>query len=129
MLELEDGQMAVGDCAAVQYSGAAGRDPLFRAAQVMGILSERLTRSLVGRDVTSFRANVAFLDDLKGDNALSHTAILYGLSQALLDASAKANHRTICETVCDEWALPLVAEPLALFGQSGDDRYAARSTR
>ena len=28
MLVLEDGQIAYGDCAAVQYSGAGGRDPL-----------------------------------------------------------------------------------------------------
>src|SRR3546814_7528351 len=31
----------------------------------------------------------------------------------------------MCEVVCREWALPVVAEPLALFGQSGDDRYSA----
>ena len=31
MLILEDGQIAHGDCAAVQYSGAGGRDPLFLA--------------------------------------------------------------------------------------------------
>ncbi|MGL5544295.1 MAG: methylaspartate ammonia-lyase, partial [Cetobacterium sp.] len=30
-LILEDGQVAFGDCAAVQYSGAGGRDPLFLA--------------------------------------------------------------------------------------------------
>ena len=29
MLVLEDGQIAYGDCAAVQYSGCGGRDPLF----------------------------------------------------------------------------------------------------
>ena len=31
MFILEDGQIAYGDCAAVQYSGAGGRDPLFLA--------------------------------------------------------------------------------------------------
>jgi len=31
VLELENGAIAVGDCAAVQYSGAGGRDPLFLA--------------------------------------------------------------------------------------------------
>ena len=31
MLVLEDGQIAYGDCAAVQYSGCGGRDPLFLA--------------------------------------------------------------------------------------------------
>ena len=30
-LVLENGQVAYGDCAAVQYSGAGGRDPLFLA--------------------------------------------------------------------------------------------------
>ena len=29
MYVLEDGQIAYGECAAVQYSGAGGRDPLF----------------------------------------------------------------------------------------------------
>lgn len=125
MLELDDGQMAYGDCAAVQYSGAAGRDPLFKAEQAIAVLRERLTPSLIGREVTSFRGNLDFLDRLKDDHALRHTALLYGLSQALLDATAKANRRTMCETICDEWALPIVAEPVALFGQSGDDRYAA----
>ena len=125
ILELDDGQLAYGDCAAVQYSGAAGRDPLFKAEHVIAVLREQLLPSLVGRDVTNFRANTEFLDSLKDNDSLSHTAILYGLSQALLDAAAKANHRTMFETVCDEWNLPIVAEPLALFGQSGDDRYAA----
>ena len=29
MMLLDDGQVSYGDCAAVQYSGAGGRDPLF----------------------------------------------------------------------------------------------------
>ena len=36
MLVLEDGQIASGDCAAVQYSGAGGRDPLFLALLFAG---------------------------------------------------------------------------------------------
>ncbi len=125
ILELDDGQLAFGDCAAVQYSGAAGRDPLFKAERVIPLMREKLAPLLVGRDVANFRANTDFLDNLKDGGALSHTAILYGLSQALLDAAAKANHRAMFEVVCNEWALPIVAAPLALFGQSGDDRYTA----
>ena len=34
MLVLEDGQIAYGDCAAVQYSGAGGRDPQIGRAHV-----------------------------------------------------------------------------------------------
>ncbi len=125
ILELDDGQFAFGDCAAVQYSGAAGRDPLFKAERIIPILREKLAPLLVGRDIANFRANTDFLDSLKDGGALSHTAILYGLSQALLDAAAKANHCAMFEVVCNEWALPVVAAPLALFGQSGDDRYTA----
>jgi len=40
MLILEDGQVASGDCAAVQYSGAAGRDPLFLAEDFIPIIIE-----------------------------------------------------------------------------------------
>ena len=38
MLILEDGQIAWGDCAAVQYSGAGGRDPLFLARILFRLL-------------------------------------------------------------------------------------------
>ena len=38
MLVLEDGQIAYGDCAAVQYSGAGGRDPLFLAEDFIPVI-------------------------------------------------------------------------------------------
>ena len=37
MIILEDNQIAFGDCAAVQYSGAGGRDPLFLAEDFIPI--------------------------------------------------------------------------------------------
>ena len=37
-LILEDGQVAFGDCAAVQYSGAGGRDPLFLAEDFIPVI-------------------------------------------------------------------------------------------
>lgn len=40
MLILEDGQVAYGDCAAVQYSGAGGRDPLFLAKDFINHVNE-----------------------------------------------------------------------------------------
>ena len=40
MLVLEDGQIAWGDCAAVQYSGAGGRDPLFLAEDFKRIVTK-----------------------------------------------------------------------------------------
>ncbi len=125
ILEIENGLLAEGDCAAVQYSGAAGRDPLFTADRFLPLLSDRIAPRLIGRDVATFRENAALFDALEIDGARLHTAIRYGLSQALLDATAKATGRLKAEVVCDEYALPLITEPLSLFGQSGDDRYGA----
>src|SRR5690554_5664383 len=42
MLILEDGQIAYGDCAAVQYSGAGGRDPLFLAADFIPLIEKEI---------------------------------------------------------------------------------------
>ena len=73
----------------------------------------------------SFRSSAGFFDQLEIGGARLHTAIRYGLSQALLDAAARATGRLKVEVICEEYGLPLVTEPLALFGQSGDDRYGA----
>ena len=40
MFVLEDGQVAHGDCAAVQYSGAGGRDPLFLAENFIPVIDD-----------------------------------------------------------------------------------------
>lgn len=125
MLELENGQLAQGDCAAVQYSGAGGRDPLFTADRFIPFLRDKVAPFLIGRDIDRFRPNAIFFDKFAPDGEPLHTAIRYGLSQALLDAAARASGRMPVEVVCDEWNLPILTSPLLLFGQSGDDRYAA----
>ncbi|NCB87837.1 MAG: methylaspartate ammonia-lyase, partial [Gammaproteobacteria bacterium] len=53
-LILENGAVAVGDCAAVQYSGAGGRDPLFLAENFIPFLNDHIKPLLEGRDVDSF---------------------------------------------------------------------------
>ncbi|RWB69957.1 methylaspartate ammonia-lyase [Mesorhizobium sp.] len=125
LLQLESGVWAEGDCAAVQYSGAGGRDPLFNAAQYIPFMREVLQPLLIGRDVSDFVGNARFFDDLEHQGRQLHTAIRYGLSQALLDATAKASGRLKMEVICDEYDLPVELKPLSLFGQSGDDRYNA----
>ena len=52
-----------------------------------------------------------------------HTAIRYGLSQAILDAVAKATGRLMCEVVADEYGCTVSETPIDIFTQSGDDRY------
>jgi len=124
-LILENGAVAVGDCAAVQYSGAGGRDPLFLATTFIPWLNDYIKPLLEGRDVQAFLPNARFFDTLRIEGKPLHTAVRYGLSQALLDAAALATGRLKAEVIADEWQLPTVAEPIPLFGQSGDDRYIA----
>lgn len=52
-----------------------------------------------------------------------HTAIRYGVSQALLDAVAKASGRMMCEVVADEYGCTVSDHLIPIFTQSGDDRY------
>jgi methylaspartate ammonia-lyase len=52
-----------------------------------------------------------------------HTAVRYGLSQALLQAVALARGMTMAEVVAQEWALPRPDAPVPIHAQSGSERY------
>ena len=123
MLVLEDGQIAWGDCAAVQYSGAGGRDPLFLAENFIPLIEGEVARHLAGRELDSFRGLAEEIDHMEADGKRLHTAIRYGVSQAILDAVAKAKKLNMCDVVADEYGLDVSLEPLKIFTQSGDDRY------
>ena len=123
MLVLEDGQIAWGDCAAVQYSGAGGRDPLFLAKDFIPLIDQHIKPALVGKEADDFRGLAAMMEAITIDGKRLHTAIRYGVSQALLDAVAKATGRLMCEVVADEYGCTVAEEPIAIFTQSGDDRY------
>ena len=124
MLILEDGQIAYGDCAAVQYSGAGGRDPLFLAADFIPLIEKEIAPLLVGKELGSFREMMDLVEDFHtADGKRLHTAIRYGLSQVLLDALAKAGKKMICEVVAEEYDLDVSTAPIPIFCQSGDSRY------
>ena len=123
MLVLEDGQIAWGDCAAVQYSGAGGRDPLFLAENFIPLIEGEVAKHLVGRELDSFRGLAEEIDHMEADGKRLHTAIRYGVSQAILDAVAKAKRLNMCDVVAQEYGLDVSLEPLKIFTQSGDDRY------
>ncbi|MDR3586065.1 MAG: methylaspartate ammonia-lyase [Desulfosporosinus sp.] len=124
MLILEDGQVASGDCAAVQYSGAGGRDPLFLAKDFIPIILEEIAPKLVGQELDSFRQLAGMVEHSKRPNGERyHTAIRYGVSQAILDGVAKAKKKTMTEIILEEYELPMILEPVPIFAQTGDDRY------
>ena len=123
MIILEDGQIAYGDCAAVQYSGAGGRDPLFLAEDFIPVIEKYIKPELVGREADDFRGLTEMMEAIKVDGKRLHTAIRYGLSQAILDAVAKATGRMMCEVVADEYGCTVSDKAIPIFTQSGDDRY------
>lgn len=125
MIILEDGQVAYGDCAAVQYSGAGGRDPLFLAEEFIPVIEQEIKPLLVGRELDSFRKLAGEVDSLVDAKTgkLIHTALRYGVTQAILDAVAKAKHKLMCEVVAEEYNTVVSEEEINIFTQSGDNRY------
>ena len=123
MLILEDGQIACGDCAAVQYSGAGGRDPLFLAEDFIPVIEKDIAPQLIGQEADSFRRLADLLEGMSIGGRRLHTAIRYGVSQAILDAVSKANKKLMCEVISDEYNTVLADKPIAIFTQSGDARY------
>jgi len=123
ILMLENGAVAQGDCAAVQYSGAGGRDPLFLADHYIPFLEQHIKPLLEGQDLGTFRAMAERFDALQVDGKPLHTAIRYGLSQAFLDAVAKAGNKLMAEVIAEEYGLQPSLERVPVFAQSGDDRY------
>lgn len=121
---LENGAVAHGDCAAVQYSGAGGRDPLFLARDFIPIIEREIAPLYKGKDITSFRELAAVVDerrDAKG--ALYHTAIRYGVTQACLDAVAKSRGTLMAKIVAEEYNTRIADSLIPIFAQTGDDRY------
>lgn len=75
MLVLEDGQIAYGDCAAVQYSGAGGRDPLFLAEEFIPLIETYIKPQLVGLEADNFRKLAKDMEAITIDGHRLHTAI------------------------------------------------------
>lgn len=123
MFVLEDGQVAYGDCAAVQYSGAGGRDPLFLADDFIPVIEEHVAPLFVGKDITTFRQMCEAVEAVEVEGKRLHTAIRYGVTQAVLDAVAKANKMMMCEVIAKEYNLDPEYRAIPIFTQSGDSRY------
>jgi methylaspartate ammonia-lyase len=124
LLLLGDGQVAHGDCAAVQYSGVGGRASVFLAGPASDMIERHVVPLLRGRQITTFRDLAHEVDALVVDGERLHAAIRYGVTQALLDAVARTRGVTMAEVVRDEYATGIEIRPVPLFVQSGDDRYA-----
>jgi methylaspartate ammonia-lyase len=120
----EDGTVGLGDCAAVQYSGTGGRDPLFIAASFIPFMQEKVVPLLIGQKLDSFRKLAEKIDHAEIDGKRLHTAIRYGLTQAILSAVANVRHLTMAEIIREEYHVKKGPyESVPIFAQSGDERY------
>jgi len=123
MLQLSTGLWAQGDCCAVQYSGAGGRDPLFIAEHYIDFLDQQIAPSLIGMNATDFLENSKRIDCIQANGRPIHTAIRYGISQALLDAAALSQCITKTEVISQRYQLDIPTRRVPVFAQSGDERY------
>jgi methylaspartate ammonia-lyase len=124
-LVLENGYVAYGDCAAVQYSGTGGRDPLFIADEYIPFIEKNLIPRLLKEDITTFKELANKYDRLLIDGKPMHTAIRYGITQAILSAVAIINKKTMAEVIRDEYnPNNLKLKRVPIFAQSGDNRYS-----
>ena len=121
---LENDDIGIGECAAVQYSGTGGRDPLFLADDYIPFIEKHIVPSLIGKDLDSFREIAEKYDKLKINGKKLHTAIRYGLTQAFLSAIAEYKKVTMAEIIRKEYQIEDIEyKPIPVFTQSGDERY------
>ncbi len=116
-LRLSDGRVLRGDCAAVQYAAAGDRDPVFRAREHVATVEGPVAERLVGRDPAALADNAAALKPME-----LHSAVEYGLSQALVAAAAAARGTTRTRALADALGTEPATEPVPVFGQTGEDR-------
>lgn len=114
MLLLEDGQVAFGDCVDVILTGVAGRDPLFQAEQHLEFLRTTMRDLLRGRAIDRFRSLAEEVDCFAPAGRRLHTALRYGITQALLHAAALANRCTMAEIVSREYGCGIAAAPIPI---------------
>jgi len=126
-LVLDDGAVVWGDMVSVQYSGAAGRDPVFDPAQIKQVCRDRVVSRLIGMDAAQGAQNCTSAFAF-GDEGRLPIAVEYGVSQALLRAAAHARAVTLAEVVAQAMDLPAPNTAIPIFAQSGDDRYNAVDT-
>jgi methylaspartate ammonia-lyase len=121
MLVLDDGQIAFGDCADVILAGVAGRDPAFNAKGHIDYVKTEVAAALRGRDVSSFKRNAEEMDRFEHGGKRLHTAVRYGVSQALLHATALSQKITMAEVIAKEYGSTISKERIPILASCHKD--------
>jgi methylaspartate ammonia-lyase len=98
----------------VILTGVAGRDPLFQAEQHLGFLRTTMREVLRGSPIDRFRDLAEEVDRAAQDGRRLHTALRYGITQALLHAAALANRCTMAEIVSREYGCAIATAPIPI---------------
>lgn len=122
VIELENGQIGMGDCTAVQYSGFGGRDTLFDAQSHIDVIESTVSDAFAGREACELMNNINVIQEIDKTVEGLHTAVRYGLSQALLNAAATAQSKTMAEVIVDAYEIDLIPKPVPIYAQTGNDR-------
>jgi len=121
MLVLEDGQIAFGDCADVILAGVAGRDPAFNSGGHIDYMRGEVADALRGRDVSEFKPQAEDIDNYMRGGKRLHTAIRYGVSQALLHATALSRKETMAEVIAREYGSTIATAPIPILASCHKD--------
>lgn len=114
VLQCDDGARFVGDCVEVQYVGVGGRSAPMVGAPLSAYLDE-LRRTLVGRPLDDFGPLMTVVESLGLPRWME-----YGVSQAVLRATAHVHGRSMAELIVDEWELGKPTRAVPVFAQSGE---------
>lgn len=122
MLVLNDGRVGLGDCASPQFPGSGGREPPLEAAEAIPLIERGVIPTLVGRELRGFVAESRAVETLYVDGRRLPACIACGVSQAILDAVAKAKRITMAEVICREYGIAMPKEAVPLYAQA-EERY------
>ncbi len=123
MLVLNTGDVALGSCVAIQYSGVVGRDPILLAERYIPFIEKHIKPILQGLEITTFRKAAEWFDKVTVGGEKIHTGIRYGVTQAMLDAVAIKDKMTQAEVVAKEYGTEISKKMIPVLAQSSDNRY------
>jgi methylaspartate ammonia-lyase len=119
-VEMASGAVGWGDAVSVQYAGVGGRDAPVDPT-VLNVEIDLAARALLEAGELDFAAACQLVEELRFDGRPLHTAVRYGLSQALLNANAVEAGTSPLHVLAELTGLE-EPELLPVYAQSGDDR-------
>jgi methylaspartate ammonia-lyase len=123
-LILDDGLYFHGDCCSVAQGARSSRDPLLDPGVLIHLIETELLGALRGQEVHQFRELAEFIDGLEISGHALHSAVRYGLTQAILQATAAVRGLTMAEVLSEEYGIPLTDEPCSILGSCSGHWYS-----